>query len=204
MKIIFATHNNGKLKEMREILRDLDIDLLSTKEVGLKEEPIEDGATFEENALKKARFTAAQTKEWAIADDSGICIDELGGLPGVVSARWAGEGASDEKIIRHTLTALASTPPDKRGAYFETAAVLTAPDGRYWIFTAKINGHIATAPRGLPRPKLPYDLIFIPDGHQKTFAEMSDDEKNSLSHRGLAFRQLKAFLTGEFELRSML
>ena len=204
MKIIFATHNNGKLKEMLEILRDLDIDLLSTKEVGLKEEPIEDGATFEENALKKARFTAAQTKEWAIADDSGICIDELGGLPGVVSARWAGEAASDEKIIRHTLTALASTPPDKRGAYFETAAVLTAPDGRYWIFTAKINGHIATAPRGLPRPKLPYDLIFIPDGHQKTFAEMSDDEKNSLSHRGLAFRQLKAFLTGEFELRSML
>lgn len=230
MKIVFATHNVGKLKEMKALLQDLDAELVSAEEVGVHEEPIEDEATFADNALKKARFVAEQTREWSLADDSGLCIDALQGKPGVLSARWAGEKASDDELVSHTLAQLENIPLDKRSAYFETALALVAPGGRHWIFTGRVKGRIADSPRGVPRPKLVYDLIFIPleiiphcsavpvpvqdnsrrhrnnprkfltgfipNGYDKTFAEMSDNEKNSLSHRGFAFRQLKDFLVG--------
>lgn len=190
MKVVFATHNDGKLIEMRAILAGLPIEVVSADEAGVTEEVAEDGVTFEENALKKARFVAEKTGEWALADDSGLCIDSLGGAPGVRSARWAqDEGVSDN--VTCALQKLAGLLPGERGAWFETAAVLVAPDGRHWMFTGRINGSIADAPRGTPRPTLPYDTIFIPKGYSRTFAEMSDEEKNGMSHRGEAFRKLK-------------
>ena len=194
MKIIFATQNQGKIEEMRKILDDPEIDVLSAEEAGVLEDVVEDGETFAENARKKASFVAAQTGHFAVADDSGLCIKALGGLPGVFSARWAGEGASAEALVQLTLEKLADTSLGQREAYFESAAVLCAPDGRHWAFSGIIEGKISKEPRGEPRLKLPYDVIFIPKGFSKTFAEMSNEEKNSLSHRGLAFRQLKEYI----------
>lgn len=196
MKFIFATHNVGKVKEMRVLLADLDIEMMSADEAGVREDVVEDGATFEANAAKKARFVAERTGEWSVADDSGICIEALGCAPGVYSARWAGEGASDEKtIVNHTLAAMKDVPEDKRRAWFESALVLVAPDAREWTFEGRVYGRIAREPRGTSRPKLPYDQIFIADGYDRTFAEMSDEEKNRLSHRGLAFQKLREFLS---------
>ncbi len=192
MKLIFATNNFGKLKEIKTILEGLNI--LSVKEVGVTLNIVEDGTTFEENALKKARFVAEKSKEWTIADDSGLCIKALGNAPGVFSARWSGEDASDEELIRYTLGKIKDIPEEKREAWFETAVALATPDGKHWVFKGKIEGRIARVPRGKPRPKLPYDIIFIPKGYNRTLAEMSDEEKNSLSHRGLALEQLKEFL----------
>lgn len=194
MRLIFATSNLGKFKEMKAILGELKVDVSSAKEIGVILDIVEDGATFEENALKKARFISEKSKEWAIADDSGICIKALGNAPGVFSARWAGEGASDEEIIRYTLGKVKDIPEEKREAWFETAVALSTPDGKHWIFKGRVEGRITKSPRGKPRPKLAYDLIFVPEGHSRTFAEMSDKEKNALSHRGLALRQLKEFL----------
>lgn len=195
MKLIFATHNQGKIKEMQALLQDLDIEVLSAAEAGVFEEAREDGKTFAANALKKAAFVTEKTGEWAVADDSGICIDTLGGRPGVLTARWAGEGASDEDLVNYTLKQLKNVPEDERGAYFQSSLALTSPNGEHWIFEGKIYGIIPERPRGKPRPRLPYDVIFIPEAENRTFAEMTDQEKNSLSHRGLAFKKLKEFLS---------
>ena len=197
MKLIFASQNEGKLIEMRQIVADFDIEVLSAKEAGVIEDVVEDKETFEDNSEKKARFVSEQTGEWAIADDSGICIEALGCRPGVYTARWAGEGASGDDLVRHTLEQMKDIPEGKRQAYFETAAVLISPTGEKYVFTGRVQGRLALAPQGIPRPKLPYDLIFIPEGHDRTFAEMSDDEKNALSHRGEAFRKFKVFLEKE-------
>lgn len=189
-RIIFATHNQGKVKEMKDILSGLPVEVLSAEEAGISEDVVEDGKTFEENALKKARFIAEKTGDWAVADDSGLCIESLGGAPGVHSARWAGD-REIANLVEYTLEKMKDIPAEKRDAYFESAAVLCAPDGRHWSFRGTVNGMIPFEARGKNRPKLPYDVIFIPEGYGKTFAEMSDGEKNSLSHRGAAFLQLK-------------
>lgn len=194
MKLIFATHNEGKILEMRQILVDLDIEISSADEVGVTEDVIEDGATFFENALKKARFVAERIGEWSVADDSGLCIEALGGAPGVYSTRWAGDDFPREKLVDYTLERMKNVPKDKRQAYFEGALALVAPDRRHWVFTGRVNGRIAFEKRGRMRPKLPYDLIFIPEGFDCTFSEMTDEQKNGLSHRGRAFEELKEFL----------
>jgi len=189
-RLIFATHNQGKVKEMKDILSGLDVEVLSAEEVGIFEDVVEDGKTLEENALKKARFIVEKTGDWAVADDSGLCIKALDDAPGVHSARWAGD-REIANLVEHTLLKMKDVSAEKRSAYFESAAVLCAPDGRHWSFRGTINGVIPFKARGSDRPKLPYDVIFIPEGYSKTFAEMSDSEKNSLSHRGAAFLQLK-------------
>ncbi len=198
MKLIFATHNPGKLEEMKNILAGLPIEIISATEAGIIEEPVEDGDTFADNALIKAAYTAERTGEWSVADDSGICIEALGGAPGVFSARWAGENASGEELAKKTLTELGDLPMEKRGAYFESALALVSPEGEHWIFSGQINGTISTEIRELvKRPKLPYDVVFVPDGYDRTFGEMTDEEKNSLSHRGKAFRELKDFIANK-------
>ncbi len=195
MQLVFATHNPGKVAEMQQILRDLPCEVLSADDAGVREVVMEDGVTFSENALKKARFVSQRTGKWAVADDSGISIDALDGAPGVFSERWAGEHATDADLVQHTMDELSGVPEHRRSAWFESAAALVAPDGQEWVFTGKIEGMIPLEPRGTPRARLPYDVIFIPEGHTKTFAEMTDEEKNGLSHRGEAFRQLKEFLS---------
>lgn len=191
MKLIFATHNPGKFQEMRELLAELEVAVLSADDAGVTEDPEEDGRTFEENALKKARFVAGQTKEWAVADDSGICIDALNGAPGVETARWAGDR---EKLVSHTLEKMKNIPEGKRQATFYSVVALVSPDGDEHVFKGEVHGRLATTPRGTALPKLPYDVIFIPDGYEQTFAEMPAELKNSISHRGRAFAELKKFL----------
>ncbi len=199
MKIIFATHNPGKVKEVSALLAGLDVEIVSAEEAGVIEEAVEDGKTFEENALKKARFVVERTGEWAMADDSGICIDALGGEPGVYSARYAGAGASAEKLINFILEKIKDTPTAERTATFFTAVALISPNGEHWIFEGKVPGQLAPSPRGTPRLKLPYDVVFIPEGESRTFAEMTDEEKNSISHRAMAFLKLKDFLAKKFK-----
>jgi XTP/dITP diphosphohydrolase len=202
MKLIFATHNEGKLREMKNILSDLPLEIISASEAGVLEEPVEDGATFADNALIKARYVAERVKEWTVADDSGLCVEALGGAPGVFSARWAGEGASGEDKANKVLKELGETPMEKRGAYFESSLALVSPAGQHWIFSGRIDGKISLNRQEIvARPKLPYDAIFIPQGFDKTFGQMTDEEKNALSHRGQAFRDLKNFfLSGQVPL----
>ena len=194
MKIIFATQNQGKLKEIKAILKDLAIEVLSAKEAGITEEIKEDGQSLEENALKKAQAVSKKTGAWALADDTGIFIQALAGKPGIKSARWAGKKATAEKIVKFTLAKMKDVPLGQRQAYFQTVAALAAPDGKTWTFVGKIDGQITLEPKGTPRKNLPYDLIFIPQGLNKTFAEIPSEQKNLLSHRAQAFFKLKKFL----------
>lgn len=176
------------------------VEILSADEAGITEDIVEDGLTFEENALKKARYVAEKTREWSFADDSGVCIQALGCAPGIFSARWArkrgvgGGHAKPENIVTHTLEVMKHIPEEHRGAWMESACAVVAPDGLHWVFTGKIDGAITTEPRGTFHPKLPYDVIFVPEGETRTFAEMTSEEKNSMSHRGQAFAELKKFL----------
>jgi len=197
MKIVFATHNEGKLMEMRELLKDLKVEVLSAEEAGVTDDMVEDGKTLKENPLKKARFVAEKIGEWAVADDSGIFIEALGGKPGVFSSRWAGDDFPREDLASYTLEKMMGIPEGEREAYWESAVCLATPDGKHWIFKGRVDGRLALENKGKAKPKLPYDSIFIPEGHDRTFAEMSDTEKNSISHRGRAFAKLKIFLKDE-------
>ncbi|MBU0707676.1 RdgB/HAM1 family non-canonical purine NTP pyrophosphatase [Patescibacteria group bacterium] len=188
MKLIFATHNPGKLIEMQALLSDLDIEVQSAYDLGL-EEPIEDGKTLEENSLIKARYVSEKIGEWAVADDTGIFIKALDGAPGIRCSRWF-----DGDKAKYTLDKMKDVPVGERQAYFETVSALVSPEGKEWIFRGKIDGTISLKAIGKSRPKLPYDLVFIPDGEKRTFSEMTDEEKNQISHRGIAFRKLREFL----------
>lgn len=193
MKIIFATRNSGKMKEIRELMKDLDIELLNSEEAGVVGEAVEDGTTFEENALRKAEYVSKQVKEWVIAEDGGICIKALNNAPGVFSARWAGEGANEVKIVAHTLQELINVPDNKRDAWFECDWVVLSPTGKTWKFRGVADGKITKIPTGIPRANLPYDVIFAPVGGSLTYAELSDEQKNSLSHRRRAYEKFKEF-----------
>lgn len=196
-KIIFATHNQGKILEINQILQALGIDVVSADEAGIFGDIVEDGTTFEENALKKAEFVGKAAKEWAMGDDSGICVDVLNGAPGIYSARWAGENAPGEEWVKLLLSKMKDVPEGKRGAWFETAAVLRSPAGEHWTFVGRVNGRITSESIGTAHPRLPYDVVFIPEGESRTFAEMSSEEKNKISHRGQAFRKLKDFIQSQ-------
>ena len=171
-QLVLATHNTGKLAELRQMLADFGIEVLSAVEAGVIEDVVEDGETFEANALLKARFVAQACGLWCAADDSGICIDALDGKPGVHTARWAGEGASDEVLVSHTLEQMKEVSEQDRGAQFLCCAALVSPEGKGWTFEGSVEGSVSTEPRGVSRPNLPYDSLFIPEGYDKTFAEM--------------------------------
>lgn len=202
-KIVFATHNAGKAKEVAGLLRDLDIEVITADEAGVSEDVVEDGKSFVENAQKKAAFVGNKLRGmniwdvWTIGDDSGICVTALNGAPGIYSARWAGENAPGEEWIKLMLAKLQDVLEGHRQAWFETAAVLRAPNGLTWVFNGRIDGTIALEPRSVAHLKLPYDSVFIPEGETRTFAEMSADKKNAISHRGRAFRKLKEFIETE-------
>jgi len=190
MKLIFATHNPGKIKEMQELLADSGIEVLSADEVGIEEDVVEDGLTFEENALKKARFVCKKSGECAVADDSGLCIKALNGAPGVFTARWAGEG---NDLIDFTLNQIKDLAEENLGAKFCCSVALVKPDGQEFLFDGVCDGRLVKERRGVAHPKLPYDQIFIPNGREQTFAEMPAEEKHELSHRGRAFKKLREF-----------
>jgi XTP/dITP diphosphohydrolase len=190
VKLLVATGNAGKLSEVREILAGIDLQLVSLADLGLAP-PEEPFATFEENAAAKATACAPRARLWTLADDSGLCVDALRGGPGVRSARFAD---TDDARRRKLLDHLHGVPAARRGAHFYCAVVLTSPDGRR-LFRAegRVDGRIAESPRG--SNGFGYDPLFLPDeAHGRTLAELASEEKNRLSHRGRALRELRPLL----------
>lgn len=184
MKAVLASHNKHKISELQALLSKFipDIEILSLSDVGLEGEIVEDGATFEENALIKARF-AAQSGYIGIGDDSGLCVEALGGEPGIYSARYAGEDADDKKNNDKLLAALAKEP--YRQAKFVCCIACVFPRGGLPIVArGETYGEILVCPRG--ENGFGYDPLFWVDELGKTFAELSADEKNAISHRGRA------------------
>ena len=185
--LLLASRNPGKLVELRRMLATAGLDELTV--TGLDAlpgytEPPETGATFEENALIKARAAATVAGLPALADDSGLAVDALGGMPGVLSARWSGRHGDDAANLRLVLDQLADVPDERRGAEFVCAAALVLPDGRAHVVTASWRGTLARAPRG--SGGFGYDPIFVPDGDERTSAQLDPPEKDARSHRGQA------------------
>lgn len=186
MKVIAATKNKGKIREMEEILSELGIEIVSQQDMGIDVDVEETGDTFEKNALIKARAVAMISDSPVLADDSGIFVDALGGAPGVYSARYAGDNATDEDKINKMLCEIGNS--EDRSAKFVTAVAFIFPDGREITATGEVKGHITEKPAG--GGGFGYDPIFFSEELKKTFAEASDEEKNSVSHRGRALRNL--------------
>lgn len=191
MKIILSTRNPSKAEQIKAIFAGSSFSILTLEEAGFEGEAIEDGDTLEANALKKAIF-AHRPGTWSMADDSGIFIDALGGAPGVRSARWAGETATTDEITAYTLKRLEDVMD--RSASFMTKVALISPTAEVLVFNGEVRGKLLEAPRTRPQPKMPYSPIFVPDGHDLTWAEMSVELENNISHRGKAFRKAKEFL----------
>jgi XTP/dITP diphosphohydrolase len=190
MRVVLATRNPGKIEELRRILSGLEV-------VGLAEYPgapdvAETELTFAGNALLKARAIAAHTGQSAVADDSGLCVDALNGMPGVFSARWAGRHGDDEANLELLLGQLADVPAALRGAHFACAAAVALPDGEERVAMGRIDGRVIDTPRGTGG--FGYDPIFVPDGESRTTAEMPAAYKDAISHRGRAFRALAKIL----------
>ncbi|MFG1397585.1 RdgB/HAM1 family non-canonical purine NTP pyrophosphatase [Roseixanthobacter pseudopolyaromaticivorans] len=196
-RLVVATHNKGKLIEMRMLLEPYGVEAVSAGELNLPE-PDETGTTFAANARLKAVAAATAAQLPAFADDSGLVIDALGGQPGIHTARWAGPERDFEKAmetIQSLLVARGATDPDARTARFVSALCLAWPDGHVEEFEGVVEGELVWPTRGAKG--FGYDPMFVPEGHTRTFAEMSAEEKHSmpplgfgLSHRARAFRQL--------------
>jgi XTP/dITP diphosphohydrolase len=193
VRVVLASSNGGKLRELASLLAPLGFDLIAQNTLGV-ETPPETGETFGDNALLKARHAAAATQLLALADDSGIEVDALGGRPGIYSARYAGEGASDQDNLRKVLGELRDVPAERRTARYQCviAFVGTEADPRPILASGTWEGSLINEPRGLGG--FGYDPIFIPRGFDRTAAELDPMEKNSLSHRGQALRALVAQL----------
>jgi XTP/dITP diphosphohydrolase len=189
--LVLATRNKGKIEELRRILADvpgLVIDLVGVEEFAHVEEVEETGETFIDNALLKARAVAAATELPAVADDSGLCVDHLGGAPGVRSARWAGEPSDDEANLALVLRQMGGVSAEDRGAHFACAAALVVPGKGERVAEGTLEGHLIETPRG--DGGFGYDPIFVADGDTRTTAELAPEDKDAISHRGRAFRAL--------------
>jgi XTP/dITP diphosphohydrolase len=190
MRLLLATRNVKKLDELRRILAPAlpAVEVLGLDDVAPYDEVPESGMTFAENALIKAREAAAHSGLPSVADDSGLSVDALNGMPGVLSARWAGRHGDDVANLELLLGQIADVPSDRRTARFVCAAAAVLPDGRELLVEGTVEGHIIDTPRGTNG--FGYDPIFVPDGETRTTAEMPSDEKDAISHRGKAFRAL--------------
>jgi XTP/dITP diphosphohydrolase len=198
-ELLIATRNQGKLVEVREILCDLPLRLRSLLDFPLTGEVAETGATCAENASIKAREYALQTGVWALSDDSGLEVEALGGAPGVFSARYAGENASDAERVELLLSDLARTGDPLRRARFVCAISLADPSGRILNLSEGVcEGRITDHPRG--SQGFGYDPVFIPEGYEQTFGELSSEIKQRMSHRARALNRTRAFLLEFFGL----
>lgn len=196
MRIVAATHNKGKIREFHQILEKLGFEVVSSEELGIYEEPEETGSTFEENALIKANAAAELCDCAVMADDSGLCVEALGGKPGVYSARYAGENASDTERVQKLLAEMSGE--ENRRAKFVSAIAFIMPDGEQITVTGETHGRIAYEPSGADG--FGYDPVFISDDLNKTFAESTPEEKNSVSHRGRALDELYEVLKEKFSV----
>lgn len=189
MKLIIASNNAHKVQEIKQILDGKFEKILSLREAGVDHETVEDGSTFAENALKKAREIAAITGCVAMADDSGLCVNALNGAPGIYSARYS--GCEDKSLVdkaNNDLLLKNLEGKSDRSAYFICSVALVYPDGREVVAEGRMPGRIIDDPRGAKG--FGYDPIFLPDGESRTAAELSDEEKNAISHRGRALKNL--------------
>lgn len=196
MRIIFATGNAHKLEEIRAILAGSDLEIVSMKEAGLDLDIVENGTTFEENALIKARAVCEASGEIAMADDSGLVIDYLNGEPGIYSARYLGEGTPHSLKNADLLRRLEGVPDEKRTARFVCAVACVFPDGHSLTAVKTMEGRIAHESRG--RNGFGYDPIFIMPENGCTNGELSPERKNEVSHRGKALRAMRDLLKREF------
>jgi XTP/dITP diphosphohydrolase len=189
-RIVLATRNAKKLAELDRLLRaeGLEVEILGTDAFAELPDIPETEATFAGNALLKARAVAAHTGLPAIADDSGLCVEALNGMPGVLSARWAGGHGDDEANLELVLAQLADIPDERRGAWFACAAALVTPDGHEEVVEGRVDGILLRERRGVGG--FGYDPIFVPDGFDVTTAEMPAEQKDAISHRGRAMRAL--------------
>jgi XTP/dITP diphosphohydrolase len=194
--LVVASHNQGKVREIVDLLGPFGFAVKSARELGLAE-PEETGATFEANAILKAQAAADASGLPALADDSGLAVDALGGEPGIFSARWAGEArdfSAAMRLVEEKLQALGATGQTQRRAHFVCVLALAQPQGEVATFRGEVDGMLIWPPRG--GQGLGYDPMFLPEGHSRTFGEMSADEKHgwrpgeseALSHRARAFR----------------
>lgn len=192
-RVVLATHNRGKLAELRDLLApalpgaDVERLVVDAAAAGAPD-VVEDGTTFEANALLKARAATAATGLIAVADDSGLAVDVLGGAPGIFSARWSGRHGDDAANLRLLLAQLSDVPDVHRGAQFVCAAALVTPDGREHVETGTLRGALLREPVG--DGGFGYDPVLRPDGSDRTCAELTRAEKNAISHRGRAMRAL--------------
>lgn len=191
-RIIFATGNAGKLREIKDIMADMDVEILSMKEAGIETDIVEDGTTFEENAIIKAKAIAAHTDAIVLADDSGLEVDYLGKEPGVYSARYMGEDTSYEIKNQAILDRLSGVPKAERTARFVCAIAAVLPSKEVLVTRETIEGYIGEKPAGANG--FGYDPIFYVDEYGCSTAELSEAEKNKISHRGKALRAMKSLL----------
>ncbi|MFE9673574.1 RdgB/HAM1 family non-canonical purine NTP pyrophosphatase [Streptomyces sp. NPDC006259] len=189
-RLILATRNAGKITELRAILADAGLphDLVGADAYPDIPDVRETGVTFAENALLKAHALARATGHPAIADDSGLCVDVLGGAPGIFSARWAGTHGDDRANLELLLAQLSDIADEHRAAHFACAAALALPDGTERVVEGQMRGVLRRAPAGANG--FGYDPILQPEGEARTCAELTAEEKNAISHRGKAFRAL--------------
>jgi XTP/dITP diphosphohydrolase len=187
-RVVVATRNQGKVAELRRILAPYDVDLVDIDAFPDVPDVAETGETFAANALLKAHAVADATGLVAVADDSGLSVDALNGMPGILSARWSGRHGDDAANLQLVLAQLADVPDERRGAAFVCAAAAAAPDGRELVVEGRLTGSLIRAPRG--HNGFGYDPVFVPDGGEQTTAELSAADKDAISHRGQAFRAL--------------
>jgi XTP/dITP diphosphohydrolase len=185
--LVVASHNAGKVREIRELLAPFDIETISAGDLGLPE-PEETGATFEANAELKALAAAKASGRPALADDSGLCVAALNGAPGVLSARWAGPQKDFDFAMEKIRLGLLEEGTLDTKAWFICGLALAWPDGRVEYFEGRVDGELVWPPRGLKG--FGYDPMFVANGQTRTFGEMEPDEKTPLTHRAAAFRQL--------------
>lgn len=189
-EIVFASHNEGKIKEIKKLLAPYGIKVKSALDMNLPDVE-ETGKTFEENSLLKSRTIAKLVNMPCLADDSGLCVDALDGAPGVYSARYAPNRDFD-KGMEKLLAEMEKSPNKSRNAHFSCVISLAWPDGQYKVFAGQVDGKIAFHKMGAGG--FGYDPLFVPEGFTSSFAQMSQEEKNKISHRGRAVEKLKNFL----------
>lgn len=196
-KLLIATRNPGKFKEIKSLLSDLPLEILSLDDLKIEEDPIEDGRTFEENAIKKAKFYSKKSGLPTLADDGGLEIDSLGGEPGVTSSRWiGGKKSSDKKLISYTLEKLKGVSDEGRGAQLRAILALVLPDGKVFVSEGRIRGIIAKKVSKYYFPGYPFrSLLFIPSvGKFYNQKELTKEENEKINHRRKAVRRLKKII----------
>jgi XTP/dITP diphosphohydrolase len=193
VKILIATKNKGKIREIERLLEGLEVEVLGLDSMPPVDEPVEDGTTFQENALKKATHYWNAFGLSTLAEDSGLEVFALDGQPGVYSARYAGEGATDQQNIEKLLTKMKDIPEKRRQARF-VAVLCFIHEGKFYYFEGEVRGRISFEPRG--EEGFGYDPVFIPEGYDRTFAELGLEVKNKLSHRARAIEKFREFLKG--------